>query len=84
MPKRFVGKEYKTLAFELLEEGALPLGLLRPGGVEAGTPFPYVVTLIPTSDLILSAGDNIYAISDHEWALQHAKSKGFCFCYDAD
>jgi hypothetical protein len=82
MPSRFIGQEYKTIALELLQAGTLPLGLLRPGGLEAGTPFPYVVTLVPTSDLVLANDDSIYILAEHAWALEQAKSLGFHQCYD--
>jgi hypothetical protein len=67
IPSRYVGKEYRTIAHELQMEGTLPLGLLRPGGIDAGTPYPYVVTLVPSSNLVMSSEDRVYVLAEPSW-----------------
>mmetsp|Transcript_42093 Transcript_42093/g.54220 ORF Transcript_42093/g.54220 Transcript_42093/m.54220 type:complete len:227 (+) Transcript_42093:3016-3696(+) len=76
IPPQFTDKEYNQLAHELLEAGTLPLGLLRPGGIEAGTPFPYVMTLVPSSKLSLNSHDSIYVLAEVAWAKEEASKLG--------
>jgi len=77
VPRRFEEEPYSAVARELLEAGTIPLGLLRPGGIEAGTPFPYVVTLVPTSSLMVNSEDSIYVLAEETWANEEALKLGF-------
>ena len=72
VPKRLVGEPYSALAMEILESGAIPMGLLRAGGGDSGTPLPYVVTAIPSmTELAIGRGDLVYCLADRAWAKVH-------------
>jgi hypothetical protein len=83
VPSKYFGKEYSIVARELLEAGVLPLGLLRPEGIEAGTPFPYVVTLVPSSNLTLTSEDSVYVLADPKWANEEALKLGYGHYFEA-
>lgn len=77
-PTSLVGEPYSELALELLESGAVPMGLLRAGGGDSGNPLPYVVTALPagSGELVVGKGDSVYCLADFAWASEHGISSG--------
>mmetsp|Transcript_1266 Transcript_1266/g.1618 ORF Transcript_1266/g.1618 Transcript_1266/m.1618 type:complete len:1377 (+) Transcript_1266:55-4185(+) len=76
VPSEMVNCPYNSIARDLLISGTLPLGLLRSGGEDVGTPLPYVVTLTPSSTLILKDTDCVYVLAEHAWAVKHGLDCG--------
>jgi hypothetical protein len=74
VPDDFVGKPYCVFATALLESGGVPIGVLRG----EGGPLPYVLSMTPANkDVVLHAGDAVYALGTMDWAAANTGSTAF-------
>ena len=70
VPRSDLGKKYCTIAKAVLDQGAVPIGILR--NAEASrAPLSFVVTACPQYEGALLTGDTIYVLADQKWASEN-------------
>ena len=64
MPHEFTNRPYSELSAFFIEQGCVPIGLLR-GKVG---PLPFSCAKLPNSKTVVGIEDSLYVLADKEWA----------------